>query len=212
MVQLDDNAPCCDKCMNSPPVTMGCSIPVGGLLGLFASLAGYVFFFQKGLTDFEDVVNDLGVDNADKITLVLKNGIILIILANIFVTGYGFREKCRTRNDCCGHVTMCGFPSLIKFLVKSGVHLVVCGSVAIALLLVLITEGLWVAFLTIDAVCGSDVVDSVTKIMELIGSSPDDINEKCDSVAGGLDGTKEVLIGSMVLVVSQIIILCYWYK
>jgi len=212
MVQLEDDAPCCDKIMNSPPATMGCSIPVGGLLGLAASLAGYWFYFLQGLEAFEDVVNDLGVDHADKITLVLNNGVIIIILANVFVTGYGLREKCRTRNDCLGHLVVCGFPSLIKFIVKTAVHLVVCGSVAVALLLMLVSEGLWVAFLTIDAVCGSDVVDSVTEVMELIGSSPDDITETCDSVAAGLSGTKEVVVGSMILVVSQIVILCYWYK
>jgi hypothetical protein len=69
-----------------------------------------------------------------------------------------------------------------------------------------------VAFLTIDAVCNSDVVDSVVEIMELIGSDTGDIADTCNSVSTGLRGTREVLIGSAIFVVSQIIILCYWYK
>ena len=211
MVQLDDDAPCCDKMMNSPPVTLACSFPMGGFLGLVVSLAGYVLYFQDGLDAFESVVSDLGINNADQITLVLTYGTQIIILANVFVTGYGLREKCRTRNDCLKHITMCGFPTLIKFLVKTAVHLVVCASVAIALLLMFITEALWVAFLTIDAVCSSDVVDSVVEIMELLGDASD-ITETCNSVSNGLKGTRQVVIGSAILVISQIIILCYWYK
>ena len=212
MVKLDADAPCCDRCMNAPPVTLACSVPLGGLIGLFVSLVGYALFFAQGLESFEDVIEDLGINSADQITLVLNYGVFVVSLANIFVTGYGLREKCRTRNDCLKHVTYCGFPSIIKFLVKSAVHLVVCFSVVLSLLLMFITEALWVAFLTIDAVCNSDVVDSVVEIMELIGSDTGVIADTCNSVSTGLRGTREVLIGSAIFVVSQIIILCYWYK
>lgn len=212
MVQLDDDAPCCDKMMNSPPITTTCSFPLGGIIGLVASLAGYVFYFEKGLSDFESVVEDLGVKDADNITLVATNGVYLIIIANLFVCLYGLREKCRTRNDMCKHVTMCAFPSVIKFLVKTGVHLVVCGSVAIALILMLITEGLWIAFATIDTVCGTDAMDSITEILDLLGDTDNSLTDTCNSVSNGMEGTFKVMIGSMILIVSQVIILCYWYK
>jgi len=211
MVKLGPEAPCCDRCMNAAPVTLACSFPLGGLVGLVVSLAGYVLFFAQGIEAFESVIEDLGIDSADQITLVLSYGVFIVSLANVFVTLYGLREKCRTRNDCMKHVTYCGFPSIIKFIVKSVVHLVVCFSVAISLLLMFITEALWVAFLTIDAVCNSDVVDSVVEIMELLGDASD-ITETCASVSAGLGGTREVVIGSAIFVVSQIIILCYWYK
>jgi hypothetical protein len=198
--------------MNSCCITNACSFPVGGIIGLVVSLVGYQFFFAEGLSDFESVVEDLGVKNADNITLVATNGVYLIILANLFVCGYGFREKCRTRNDSCHHVTMCGFPSLIKFLVKTAVHLVVCGAVAIALILMLLTEGLYVAFATIDTVCSSDAVDSISEILDLLGETDNSLSDTCDSVGNGLSGTFKVLIGSMILLVSQVIILCYWYK
>lgn len=212
MVQLDADAPCCDKIMNSPPITTSCSLPLGGIIGLVASLAGYMFFFEKGLSDFESVVEDLGVKNADNITLVATNGVYIIIIANLFVCLYGFREKCRTRNDMCKHVTMCGFPVVIKFLIKSVVHLVVCGSVAIALILMLITEGLWIAFATIDTVCGTDTMDSISEILDLLGETDNSLTDTCNSVSNGMDGTFKVMIGSMILIVSQVIILCYWYK
>ena len=161
MVQLEDDAPCCDKIANSPPVAMSLSIPVGGALGLLASAYAYQFWFISGLEDFTDALEDLGVRYASLLTTVIDNGVILIMLANCFVTLYGLREKLRIRNNILGHINFCGIPCLIKFLVKTAVHLFVCLSVLLVLLFAAVLEGMYVVFLTVDTICSSDQVDAV---------------------------------------------------
>lgn len=212
MVQLDDDAPCCDKIANSPPVAMLLSLPLGGGLGLVLSLYAYQFWFIEGLTDFTDALEDLGVKNASLLTNVLGKGVILIMLANCFVCLYGFREKCRIRNNIFGHISCCGIPCIIKFFVKTGVQLFVCAALAICLVFMAVLEAMWVVFLTIDAVCQSDALDAVTDILDLVGGDSTDITETCDTVASAKDGTWKTFLGCLILSVSQIIIIAYWYK
>jgi hypothetical protein len=140
---------------------MALSLPVGGGLGLLLSAYAYQFWFIDGLVEFTDALEDLGVNSASLLTNVLGKGVILIMLANCFVTLYGFREKCRIRNNILGHINFCGIPCLIKFFVKSGVHVFVCASLALVLVFTVVLEGMWVVFLTIDKVCDMDDLDSV---------------------------------------------------
>lgn len=216
MVQLDADAPCCDQMFNSPPCATALTLPVGGGLGLLLSLYAYTFWYVDGLDDFATAAEDLGVKNMDQLTILLDQGVYLFILANVFVVAYGFREKCRIRNDMCHHISCCGIPCCLKFLVKGVVQLVVCGSVLMVLFLAVILEAMYVIFLTIDQVCksASSTLESLEPIFELMGSDggTDALQEKCDIVGAGMDGTYKVLLGSLMLVISQIIVLAYWYK
>jgi len=212
MVQLDDDAGCCDVMANSPPVAMALSLPVGGGLGLILSAYAYQFWFIDGLEEFTDALEDLGVNNASLLTNVLGKGVILIMLANCFVALYGFREKCRIRNNVLGHINFCGIPCLIKFFVKAGVHAFVCASLALVLVFTVVLEGMYVVFLTIDTVCGMDDLDSIVTILDLVGGDSSSLTDTCATVSGAKDGTLNTFIGCLLLAVSQIIVLAYWYK
>ena len=52
----------------------------------------------------------------------------------------------------------------------------------------------------------------MVSILDLIGGDSDSVVETCDLVADGKDAAYNVFVGSLCLVVSQIIIICYWYK
>jgi len=80
------------------------------------------------------------------------------MITNVIICLYGFREKCRVRNDILGHVTFCCIPSLIKCLFKSVVHTLVCVSLVVVLILAFVLEGIYVLMLAIDGACSGGQV------------------------------------------------------
>jgi hypothetical protein len=167
---------------------------------------------MSGIDGFDEALKDMGVDGLSDLVVYLQNAIYVIVLANAIVVVYGFREKCRIRNDILGHISFCCLPGLIKFLVKTVIHLVVCAALLICLILAFVMEGVYVLFLAIDGACGTggDAVQSIVDLMP--GESENPIDEMCDAAKNGLDATREVFIGCLILAAAEIIIIAYWYK
>jgi len=52
----------------------------------------------------------------------------------------------------------------------------------------------------------------ITTILDLVGGDASSITDTCNTVGDAMDGTFKTLIGCFILIVSQIIVIAYWYK
>ena len=77
--------------------------------------------------------DDMGasLDAFDLDTVYTYTGYI-VILADALVVLYGLREKCRTRWNMLSHLPTLGLGCLIKFALKSFIHIAVCLSLVVS--------------------------------------------------------------------------------
>jgi len=52
----------------------------------------------------------------------------------------------------------------------------------------------------------------ITSILDLVGGDASSITDTCNTVSNAMEGTYKTLIGCFILIVSQIIVIAYWYK
>ena len=225
MVQLAKNAPCCYKLINSWCCALVLSIPFGGLSGLSFSMYGIAWFYD-GLERFTNALEDLGVRNASKIIALFDWAVIIMMIANVLVVMYGFREKCRYRKGlfhhfswrdlgfdppcCLSCILLICSPCFLKFLLKSLIHLVVITSVGLWLLSAFIVELIWIIFQAIDAICSGTSGGDVQDVLDLIhGDANESVDEICDAMQDAKAGSGIVFVGCLIIVISQIIVVAY---
>jgi len=188
-----------------------CIPPVGGLTALVLAIGGVTYLFA-GLEGVLDALDAMGA-NFDDLDLETYYGYVGygVIIADALVVAYGLREKIRTRMNMLGHLPTLGLGCLIKFAIKSLIHISVCGAFVFSSILMLIMEALYVLFLAIDASCDAGG-DSVQKIVNVFSKKNGTIDDICDAMSKGKDGSLDALIGSMIITVAQVIAIAYWYK
>ena len=133
------------------------------------------------ITRFLDALEDLGMRSASSAAYWFQVGVAVIIIANVTVTVYGFREKCRFRKGIFHHISWeeydlpcflkciscCVNPCFVKFLFKTAVHLTVLFSLVVSVGLALYVELMWIIFLAIHASCevGGDAVGDLLNLV-----------------------------------------------
>lgn len=188
-----------------------CIIPLGGVVGLFAAIFGFVWL-NMGFSNLLDALNKMGA-NLDEIGLDVYFNMVgpVVIIADLFIVLYGFREKVRTRCNILGHHDVAGLGCLIKFFIKMAVHITVVGALFVAMILMILVEFIWVIFLAVDASCDTGG-SSAQDIIEIFSSDSGSVTEICDAVSDGTTGAYQSFIGALIVTVAEIVILAYWMK
>lgn len=189
-----------------------CIIPLGGVISLFAAIAGFIYL-NRGFTQLLGSVKDMG-GNLDEYNIETFFGYIgyAVVVADLFVVLYGLREKMRTRLNMLGHMEVTGCTGCcFKFTLKSLIYLVVVGSLVLSSVLTLLLEGIYVLFLSIDQSCDTGR-DSVKDILDVVSSKSGSVDEICDAVDEGQAGAFNAFVGSVIVTAAQVLALSYWMK
>jgi len=213
---------CCNncKCFNYWLFKWPFTIPLGGLIGFFISLYGYGNFFMENykqlITDFESIGLNAPTINDISLNTIVYYIIIAVAVANTLVCLYGFREKVRICFNCCHHINFC-LCVVLKFNFKALISLVVVLAMALALILMVLFEFVFTLFYAINLVCGTDAVTAIGDMLAAAGAgnATSGIDAQCDIAKDitALDGSlMQCWIGTMLIVVGQIIICGYWMK